>query len=108
MDISRRTTVQQFGPEHWGPETKLAVINECAELSGTELFRYCQRMSLTVALVRQWQADCILGLEKKIASKAATQAAERKQSGRSGQRRAARTPLHSPEAIRERLASRWG
>lgn len=97
--------MQQFGPEQWGPETKLAVINECAELNDIELFHYCQRMSLTVALVRQWQADCILGLEKKIASKATA----RRQNQRTGQRRAAaRAPLHSPEAIRERLASRWG
>ena len=92
---------QQFGPEHWGPETKLAVINECAELRGTELFRYCQRMSLTVALVRQWQADCLVGLEKKIATKASA----RKQSRRSGE---LRTPFQTTEAIRQRLAARWG
>lgn len=100
---------QKFGPEHWAAETKLAVISECAELSGTELFRYCQRMSLTVDLVRQWQRDCLVGLEKKAASKAMpTGYARLRQISTQAKSRRASSHLGSANAIRQRLAARWG
>lgn len=100
---------QKFGPEHWAAETKLAVISECAELSGTELFRYCQRMSLTVDLVRQWQRDCLVGLEKKAASKAMPIGYARlRQISNQAKSRRASSHLGSANAIRQRLAARWG
>jgi len=100
---------QKFGPEHWAAETKLAVISECAELSGSELFRYCQRMSLTVELVRQWQRDCLVGLEKKAASKAMpTGYARLRQISKHAKTSRAATSIGSATAIWQRLASCWG
>ncbi len=94
---------QKFGPEHWRAETKLAVLNECADLNGAELFHYCRRMSLTVEQVRQWQADCLTGLE----GKAGSRSARGRRNPYASARRGSNPPMKSTAAIRERLVSAW-
>ncbi len=50
-------------PEDWSAEAKLAVINETATLSESELSQYCREKGLYTEQVKLWKAHCLDGFK---------------------------------------------
>ncbi len=49
--------------ENWTAETKLAVVNETASLSESELSQYCREKGLYSHQVKQWKKQCLTGFK---------------------------------------------